>query len=172
MSNHVELYDGNCINMLTPRANVLMQIVHMYRHFLFAGVGLRQIADLYATLVHTSLTDDTRIQLENDIKKISLKKFSGALMWVLQKAFGMNSSFLVFSPNEKEGIYLWNEIVQGGNLGQHDKRYNTSKYSKIKGFFYITYQSFRVVSHYPVDWFWYLAYRTSQGFWKVINRYN
>lgn len=50
MENIVTLQDGSKIGVLTPRANVMMQLAHMYGHFLFEGIGLRQPVDFYLLL--------------------------------------------------------------------------------------------------------------------------
>ena len=104
---------------------------HIYWYFLVEGVGLRQVLDLYFLSINNRNSDIIVI-----INRLSMFKFTSAVMWVLMEAFGFNKEFLPCKPNQKEDRFLLSEILKAGNLGHYDVRENHVIYeSRISTFF-------------------------------------
>lgn len=100
--------------------NRVFNLSHLYRHFMFEGVGLRQVLDYYYVLMNTTCSDSLAEQ--NLICRLGMKKFASSLMWVLDALFEMPEDKLLFVPDEKEGKFLLGEIMQMGNFGRGDTR--------------------------------------------------
>lgn len=98
------------INLQTPSVefNLVYLLHHIFRHYLYEGVGLRQVMDYYFVLQayyeerrtknegrktvfrdsfvnNSSLVEDDSLRL---IKRLGMEKFAGALMWVIAHVFG------------------------------------------------------------------------------------
>lgn len=61
----------------------------------------------------------------------NVKKFAGAVMYVLAQVFDPREDMkMVGEPNEKEGKFLLNEIMQAGNFGKYGKHSITSEVNR------------------------------------------
>lgn len=163
---------GDCV-IPTPTVsfNAVYQLVHIYRHQFEEGVGLRQLLDYYFVLraLHIeqgSFTDRTQSmaqwaesmgvavksneEIMHTLSSFGMKKFAGAVMYVLQTVFAMPDEYLICQPNEKEGKYLLNEIMQAGNFGKYDDRIKhggtQSQHAWEK-----TKHNLRLLTHYPEE---------------------
>ena len=119
-------------------------------HFLFEGVGLRQIIDYYYVL--KNMTQDEREQAARDICQVGLKKFAGAVMYVLEVVCSMNKSMYIVNPDEKRGSLLLDEIMRGGNMGNYDVALANRKEENLIKFNLVALRrQFRFLRHYPMD---------------------
>lgn len=141
--------------------NVIFILTHIYRHFLFEGVGLRQVMDYYFVL-----KSDGRCQTEDVdriLRNLRLRKFAGAVMWVLKSQFGLDERYLICEPNEKEGKFLLNEIIISGNFGQKDQRYRYKNFHKLKR---MLSRGSHLLTHYPSEVIWSPIWIVYHWFWK------
>lgn len=106
--------------------NRIYLLVHIYRHLFSEGIGLRQLMDYYYVLAQ-GFSDEEREHCISVLKDLGMLRFTRAVMFVLQKAFGMRDELLLLAPNEKEGEFLLKEILIAGNFGQYDERINRSE---------------------------------------------
>ena len=117
-----EVVDGVELPVMKVEEDVIYQMNHIYRHLIDEGVGLRQIVDYYYVLraaQHKGLQLDG---LMEEIDRLGMKRFAGALMYVLKEVCGMEREYLLCEPNEKDGKFLVIEIMTAGNFGQADPR--------------------------------------------------
>lgn len=163
---------GDCV-IPTPTVsfNAVYQLVHIYRHLFDEGVGLRQLLDYYFVLraLHIeqeSLSDRTESMAQwaegmgksvksNDeilhiLSRFGMKKFAAAVMYVLQTVFAMPDEYLICQPNEKEGKFLLNEILQAGNFGKYDDRIKHGG-TKSQHAWEKTKHNLRLLTHYPEE---------------------
>lgn len=92
-------------------------ISHIFNHFLYEGIGLRQMMDLYFVLVASGMDKDERDEVANTIKRTGLSKFASATMWVLEQVFAMDKSYAICPSNPILGKQLLDDIEDGGNFG-------------------------------------------------------
>lgn len=112
------------IPMLKPVYNIIFQLVHIYRHLLDEGIGLRQLLDCYFLLIGTvsQLTSDEKVTIEDKLSDFGLKRVAGAVMYVLREVFLMEEKYMIVPVNEKCGRQLLKEIMIAGNFGHYDPR--------------------------------------------------
>ena len=175
-SNVVTLPDGyGEITVPTLSFNVVYILSHLYRHMFTEGIGLRQLLDYYFVVVkwHTNLADLTDFDsknlttLQQDLKWLGLWKFAGAVMYVLYEVFGLEEEKMIAPINEKEGAFLLDEIMRGGNFGQYDERLgDKTGEGKVHRYFRMSLRNMRFVKHYPSEAICEPLFRTWFFFWK------
>lgn len=121
-ANLVELpRQVGAIAVPTHSFNVVYQLFHLYHHFFYEGVGLRQILDYYFVLVKNE--GRSMETLRKELKDFGLWKFAQAVMYVLHQVLGMPESEMIAPMDERRGRLLLDEILMGGNFGYHDERH-------------------------------------------------
>lgn len=141
--------------------NRIFILTHIYRHFLFEGIGLRQLMDYYFVLKaspHPSPERESEITL---IKRISMQRFAAAVMWVLGRVFGLEREYMLCEPDEKEGRFILDEVMQTGNFGQGDRRYKG--YGKLRR---MSRHGLHLLMHYPSEVIWTPVWLVYHRIWK------
>lgn len=203
-SSNIPLSRGNegTFPIPTVSFNVIYQLLHIYKHLFDEGIGLRQLLDYYFVL--RALHIERPLQLpclgedldhqdkmlewarstgkaaaSNDeimhvLGRFGMKRFAGAVMWVLQTVFAMPDEYLLCPADEKEGKFLLDEIMQAGNFGEYDERIDRSSKSfmgfkvpvsmvhaweKLK-------HNLRLIRHYPEEVMWEPVFRVCHFFWR------
>lgn len=187
--NHrVSLPDGyGEIHVPQVSFNVIYILSHLYRHIFTEGIGLRQLLDYYFVLVkwHTDLTNLTDSNkslpqmtqintdldtLRHELKYLGLWKFAQAVMFVMKEVFGLSEDRMIAPMDEKEGRFLLDEIMRGGNFGQYDDRMGSKVgESKIHRYFRMNLRNLRFVKHYPTEALSEPLFRTWFAVWKKIH---
>lgn len=178
-SNVVMLPDGyGEITVPTTSFNVVYILSHLYRHVFTEGIGLRQLLDYYFVVMmwHTDLTNLTDSDsadlaaLQRELKRLGVWKFAGAVMYLLHEVFGLEEDMMIVPMNEKEGIFLLDEIMRGGNFGQYDDRLgDKTGEGKVHRYFRMSLRNMRFVKHYPSEAICEPLFRTWFFFWKMWN---
>ena len=187
--NHrVSLPDGyGEIHVPQVSFNVIYILSHLYRHIFTEGVGLRQLLDYYFVLVkwHTDLTNLTDSNkslplmaqintdldaLRHELKYLGLWKFAQPVMYVLHEVFGLSEDRMIAPMDEREGRFLLEEIMRGGNFGQYDDRMGSKVgESKIHRYFRMNLRNLRFVKYYPTEALSEPLFRTWFAVWKKIH---
>lgn len=167
--------------------NVIYIPSHLYRHIFTEGIGLRQLLDYYFVLLkwHTDLTNLTDSNkslpqmtlintdldaLRHKLKYLGLWKFAQAVMFVMKEVFGLSEDRMIAPMDEKEGWFLLDEIMRGGNFGQYDDRMGSKVgESKIHRYFRMNLRNLRFVKHYPTEALSEPLFRTWFALWKNIH---
>ena len=99
----------------TPSVNVIYQMTHLFSHYFQEGVGLRQILDMYYTLIAWRESVENGYGKQSQgmwseglgtavmsaqevmavIRSFGMKKFAAAVMYVLQEVFSMPKRQLI-----------------------------------------------------------------------------
>lgn len=94
--------------MPTVSFNVVYQMAHLFEHYFEGGIGLRQMMDYYFAL-RTWHEESTPVMSAKEVmavlRSFGMRKFAGAVMWVLQEAFENEECLSELEMrNEKLGI--------------------------------------------------------------------
>lgn len=170
--NDALLYDKRG-GLTTPTTlfNVFYILLHIYRHFFFSGIGLRQIVDYYMVLrtVHNEkLSADYPLDA---VSQYGLERFAQGLMWLMHEALGMPKEWMLWEPNRKEGEYILQQVMRGGNFGHYDERLHRSK-SKLGAVRNVINHNFYMLSHYPSDTIWAPVWFAYHKLWKIKTKMN
>ena len=172
-SHEVELPDGAGKICVPIRSfNIIYQMAHIYNHVIHEGIGLRQIVDYYFLL---KAKDNNRPQttdhgeLTATLQYLGLYKIARAVMWVLKETLGLEEEYLIVPPNEKEGHFLLDEIMIGGNFGQYDARVKHGG-SQLSRNIQRLKRDLRLLRYFPSECLWEPVFRVYHFFWRVAHR--
>ena len=170
LMEEVELPEGvGSIPVPTVEFNVVYQLVHVFRHLLQEGIGLRQIIDYYYVLKsNTNHTDDTNIIVL--LNYLGLTKIAGAMMWLLSEVLGLEEEYLIVPKNERLGKVLLAEILKGGNFGQYDIE-NIKVNSQLGKNWQRIRRDFRMMRYFPSECMWEPVFRVYHFFWRQWHKY-
>lgn len=120
MTHEVELNSG--IGVIAPDEvfQCVHLMLHVYVHFLYEGIGLRQLMDLYFA-IRTEQAQEARHFVEQCYRDFGCHRIARQVMWVLSEVFGLEPQYLICEPDERGGRQLLCEIMEGGSLGQHSQ---------------------------------------------------
>ena len=164
-------YDGAlgfCVPTL--RFDAVYMLLHIYRHVLDEGVGLRQLLDYYYVL--KAMSGEERTLVLQDLKKLGFTHFAAAVMYVLRKVFMASDELLLMAPDERLGAFLLEEIMISGNFGRFDPRNAHKKgetilqHTKRK----IT-RALRFIKYFPGEVIWMPGFMLWQYLWRRKNNY-
>lgn len=174
--------NDNTGEMVTPTVefNVFYILLHIYRHFLYEGVGFRQIVDYYFVLKNLNANDNrnsntnftNRANFAIDaVNEFGMERFAKGLMWVMHEALGMQRDWMLWEPDEKEGRYILKQVMRGGNFGHHDQRltHGGGKWNTVKQ---VCRHNWHLISHYPADVVWAPLWFVWHKCWKIVKGYS
>lgn len=99
---------------------LVMQLAHIRKHVIGLGVGFRQLTDYFILLKTAS--DEERAEVSSLLDSFGLRRFAGALMWLLSEKLGLESRYLLCEPDARRGQVLLQEILADGNFGKRSRR--------------------------------------------------
>ena len=177
-SHYVTLPDCDTpISIPMPAFNCIYQLQHMFSHLFTEGFGLRQVTDYYFVLKKfrdesLEFRDSLKsIELEETLKYLGLWKFARAMMWVMQRVYSLDSKYFIAEPDQKEGEFVLNEILQSGNMGHYDTRLGHKEGEMVAHrYFRMTLRNMRFVRHYPSEALCEPIFRTYHFFWRLVHR--
>lgn len=120
--NMVELVHG-AVAVPTPSFNCVYQLYHLYHHYFYEGVGLRQVVDYFFVVRKWNEDCDKLSSLQRELKLLGLWRFAGAVMFVLHQVMGLPEVMMIAPMDAKRGRMLLDDILNGGNFGRYDKRH-------------------------------------------------
>ncbi len=170
-SNVVSLPDGiGEIAIPTTAFNVVYQLTHLYHHFFDEGIGMRQIIDYYYVVNNDELLV-IRDTLQKELKYLGLWKFARAVMYVQHEALGLPEEKMIAPMDEKRGKLLLEEILNGGNFGQHFTKYgHFTQQGMAKKYFLKIWRNMHFVRYYPAEALCEPIFRTWHFFWRMKNK--
>ena len=166
-SNSVELpNEAGRISVPSIALNRFYILLHCYRHAFDEGVGLRQVMDYYFVLRQDN-DRDGRAETMKLVREYGMSKFAAALMWIMQEVFHLEEDYLLCAPNEQEGCFLLNDIMQSGNFGHFDQRVKAIGEGKHLRALTTNLQRARyLITHYPMEVLWAPVWMAYHFVWK------
>lgn len=178
MQHQVEI-GGEMVAVPTKEFNLLYQLLHIYKHIFEEGIGLRQLMDYYFVLVGEMGMSKNEYwarhwELTKLIKMLKLEALAGSVMYVMKEVFDMPDKYLVCPPLKAEGISFLSEIMQSGNFGHFDTRYEKADFGKgftaqLHRFWRKTKRNIALSWHYPHEGLWEPLFRIYHYFWRTFN---
>lgn len=150
--------------------NLVYSLIHINRHIFEEGIGLRQLVDYYYILNHSSL--DERNKAYQVLCDLSLKKFTAAIMFIEKDVLGIEDDYLLCPPDSKEGRFLLEDIMRGGNFGHYDERNKWIEPShRFKRGFINARHNLRYFRHYPDEVIWIPVWKIWHWCWRKYKGY-
>ena len=154
----------------TIEFNLVFSLIHIYRHVFQEGIGLRQLMDYYCILTHSN--NEERVNAYATLCSFGMKIFAGAVMYVVRLVFDIDETLLLCEPNDKEGEFLLDEILRGGNFGKYDDRNEViSIDNKLQHGLFNIKRNFRYLKHYPSEVLWMPLWRVWHWAWRKWKGY-
>lgn len=160
----------HCTDRLPVDVDVLFALMHLRRHLIAEGVGLRQVIDLYflkRKLAKTLATAEERKVFKKKIDHLGLRSFADAMDGVLAM-MGLQE------PKGKAtdaARFVLAEIMKGGNFGHHNEDFQVPAGTKLENLMAYTRQALRCVRFFPSESIWNPIYRIYVVFWRKKNGY-
>ena len=113
--------------------------------------------------------ESVRSVCEKELKCLGLWKFAGAVMYVLHEVLGLSEEKMIAPMDEKRGRMLLEEILYGGNFGQHDERYGFG-HGALGHNLQRLYRDLRLVRYYPAEALSEPIFRIWHFFWRKFHQ--
>ncbi len=143
--------------------NRIFILTHIYRHFLFEGIGMRHVMDYYFVLRAQNDGDYQMEEIRRTLRELRLTRFAEAMMWILHTQLGLEESYLICELDEKEGKFVLKEIAQTGNFGYSDSRYTYKHFFKLRR---QVAHGAHLLLHYPSEVLWTPIWLVYHRVWK------
>lgn len=143
--------------------NAVYSLIHTFHHVVEEGIGLRHIVDYYYVLRQVQEFKGSRVQEDTlrFISRIGLGKFLGAMMWLMKDVCEAADEMLLCEPDEREGRFLLNEVMEGGNFGKY--RTDNLKHNSAA-------RVFTLLPHYPNEVLWVVPWKCWHKCWRMVNQ--
>ena len=125
---------------------------------------MRQLLDYYFVL--KAAQGQNKEEVFADFKQFGMIRFARGVMWIMQYAFLLEDECLICDADEKEGKYILEQVMRGGNFGHHDKRLSNSPDGKIGFVWRVIKHNLHLLSHYPADVLWAPVWIVWHWVWK------
>ena len=168
-----EDFDKFCVNdgirVPSLEFNLVFLLLHIFRHLLGEGIGLRQVMDYYFVLQRSQgawggldRQEDIMILL----KQLRLHQFASGLMWVMEDVFELKQECMLCEPDERLGRLILREIELSGNFGHHDERSKKGESAWMR-FYRTNVTNLRFIRYFPEEVLCTPFYRIWHKCWQM-----
>ncbi len=164
------LEDLGEVRRLPVDVDILFQLMHMRRHLIAEGIGLRQVIDLFYTC-RAAQKKGCRIS-EKILRYLGLQDFAGAMAHVLNVIAGeeVTSKVLTTRVDKRRGGYVLKEMLRGGNFGAYKSGKGNIGVTRWQHLIYYTRLSLRNLRYFPRESLCSPLYRVYVGAWRRVMR--
>ena len=120
--------------------------MHAYGHYLYEGVGLRQLMDLFFALKNVK----DKGYVYGKLCEFGAKRFVSYVMHIMQKVFDMDDRYLLCPPDADGGKKLLDEVLYAGNFGQYAKENRVANESFVHRMFRRLKRKIRLIKYNPI----------------------
>ncbi len=161
--------EGRALQVPTTDFNRVYLLLHLYRHFLEEGVGLRQLMDYHYLLLRGDQPAAGESAL---LASLGLTRFAGAVGYVLRRLFGTPETALPAPVDASAGRFLLDEVMKAGNFGHYDARYAPREgETRAQVFLRKSRRSLRFFGMYPAEVAWSPLFRVWHYCWRFRRHY-
>ena len=107
------------ITVLSPFLDLLLQNLHILKHSLGRGIGLRQLCDMARSCYHLHREVDAQ-EMKAVCRQLGLERWCPLLHAFLTDCLGLPTDCLPYPETAPTARPLGDIIWRGGNFGQHD----------------------------------------------------
>ena len=165
------------ITVPTLEFNAFYLMLHCYHHVFESGLGLRQLMDYYFLLMArnnlnlnnkmtTTGTTEDNFNLNKRFRVFGMDQFVKGVMWIMREVFGLERERMLCEPDEKEGRYILDAVMAGGNFGHHDERIRKVGKGKWQSVFANLQHAMQVLRRYPQEAIWLPVWMVYHFIWK------
>ncbi|MBR1575898.1 MAG: nucleotidyltransferase family protein [Bacteroidales bacterium] len=141
-----------------PAFAAVFSLVHISKHIINEGVGLRQVMDHHYIL---QALDEAGIEeVRKRASELGLAPLGGALTYVEERFFGSAGCPELFPPDERRGARLLEDILLSGNFGHADQRTGG-----------LAARFFRFLPDYPSEVLWSPLWKAWHWVWRKCKGY-
>lgn len=143
--------------------HVVYQLMHLYKRFFCEDLRFGHLLEYYYTLRELSVerlevrdkrleVRDERLEVMRVIENLGMRKFAGAVMYVLQTAFNMPDEYLLCKPDVRHGSFVLKMTNLAGEYGRAYERTRTlSHLGKIGRYLYWIKRNKPFITQYPSE---------------------
>lgn len=146
--------------------NGVFILLHCYRHFCGRGVGMRQVLDYYYVL-KSGFAEAQKAEVLKGLREFGLYRFATAMMWLMKEVFGLEDRYLICECDEKEGMFLLDEVMNTGNMGRGESRIKRDDSSAVRRFVSNQRRNLHLLTHYPSEVCWSPIFNLVRYFWQL-----
>lgn len=130
--------EGEEIETVPPTLSVLHQLMHITRHLLEAGVGIRQICDL-AVYIDRHCDEINADVLRRYVEELQLDEVAGALGYILVEMLGLKKEKWPLEIVADHAEFIIREIFDGGNFGRQRTAFQRNENVFVRKWHSMTY---------------------------------
>lgn len=163
------VYKVDGVNIPIPSANfnAVYVFIHLFRHYVFGGIGLRQVCD-WMRLLAACQNEIDRKELQNTLERFHLVKAWKMFGCMAVRHLGMSEDAMPFYDGQygSAADKILENIFENGNFGRNNKELHVRPtnylHRKLHSFYYKTKDRLRHYSLFPEE----TIYALLMG-WKV-----
>ena len=121
---HFVTINNQQVHTLSPTLHALYIFLHLYRHLLGLGIGIRQFCDL-AMMLHSSKGDIDHEALRYHLKVLGMERAYRACGCILIKKLGLPPNEFTYITDKKDLHYakkILDVVMYRGNMGKYNKK--------------------------------------------------
>lgn len=172
--NHeIKLYSGQTITTTDAFFDSIHVLLHIFGHFLYEGVILKQLMDYFFVCIHEDVQNRKK-EIVTYYKDFGLYDFSRSVMWILQEVFGMDDKYLLVETDANGGRELLEEIMGLGDFSHASANNQVVKDSTLCRWFHRAKRKLRLIKYNPLGVLYSPISKVQLLLWKrkVIKKYN
>ena len=127
---------------------------------------MRQVLDYYYVL-KSGFAEAQKPEVLKGLREFGLYRFATAMMWLMKEVFGLEDRYLICECDEKEGMFLLDEVMNTGNMGRGESRIKRDDSSAVRRFVSNQRRNLHLLTHYPSEVCWSPIFNLVRYFWQL-----